>query len=120
MLKTIFERMNRKDEIKTLINNINKNKDTALSLAVSSKSVDCVKILLDKGADVSLRNKSDSSPLMISCKIGSLNIMKELLNHGANVNEKNILGDTPLKIAQMNGNSELAMVLMKEYKAKIK
>ena len=46
--------------------------------------------------------------------------MKELLNHGANVNEKNILGDTPLKIAQMNGNSELAMVLMKEYKAKIK
>ena len=79
-----------------------------------------MKILLDKGADVSLRNKSDSSPLMISCKIGSLNIMKELLNHGANVNEKNILGDTPLKIAQMNGNSELAMVLMKEYKAKIK
>lgn len=120
MLKTIFERMNRKDEIKTLINNINKDKDTALSLAVSSKSVDCVKLLLDKGADVSIRNKSDSSPLMISCKIGSLNIMKELLNHGANVNEKNILGDTPLKIAQMNGNSELAMVLMKEYKAKIK
>lgn len=120
MLKTIFERMNRKDEIKTLINNINKDKDTALSIAVRSKSVDCVKLLLDKGADVSLRNKSDSSPLMISCKIGSLNIMKELLNHGANVNEKNILGDTPLKIAQMNGNSELAMVLMKEYKAKIK
>ena len=42
-----------------------------------------------------------------------------LIKKGADVNEKNILGDTPLKLAQTNGNEELALKLIKIYKADI-
>ena len=43
----------------------------------------------------------------------------EYVNALFTVNEKNILGDTPVKIAQLNGNEELALKLIKLYKAEI-
>lgn len=118
-LEKIIDILSKKNELKVKINILNKSKETPLSIALSNKAEACALYLINKGADVSLRNSSDASPLMVSCKYGLTNMVKELINHGANPNEKNILGDTPLKIAQMNGHSELAMILISNYKVKI-
>ncbi len=75
--------------------------------------------MLYRGADINKRSKGDLSPSMLCCKKNYQNIAELLIKKGANVNEKNILGDTPVKIAQLNGNEELALKLIKLYKAEI-
>ena len=101
------------------INLENKQKETPLFLAINSENINLVKDLLHRGADINKRNKGDLSPLMLCCKKNYQNIAEILLKKGAKVNEKNILGDTPVKIAQLNGNEELALKLIKLYKAEI-
>ena len=102
------------------VNTINNNKDSPLITAITNSSDECARILLSKGADVKLRNKSDMSPLMLACKYGNIPIVKELLKYKADINEKNILGDTPLKIAQMHNHDNLAMMLLNEFNVNLK
>ena len=106
-------------ENKININLKNKQKETPLFLAINNEDINLVKELLYRGADINKRNKGDFSPLMLCCKKNYQNIAELLIKKGANVNEKNILGDTPVKIAQINGNEELALKLIKIYKAEI-
>ena len=101
------------------VNLENKQKETPLFLAVNKNDINIVKELICKGADIKKRNKSDMSPLMLCCKNNYQIIAEFLIKKGADVNEKNILGDTPLKLAQSNGNEELALKLIKIYKADI-
>ena len=101
------------------VNLDNKQKETPLFLAVSKNDINIVKELVCKGADIKKRNKGDMSPLMLCCKHNFQNIAEFLIKKGADVNEKNILGDTPVKLAQSNGNEELALKLIKLYKADI-
>ena len=110
--------------IKKCDNNINvnlenKQKETPLFLAINCEDINIIKELLYRGADINKRSKGDLSPLMLCCKKNYQNIAELLIKKGANVNEKNILGDTPVKIAQLNGNEELALKLIKLYKAEI-
>jgi len=101
------------------VNLENKQKETPLFIAIDKEEINTIKELLYLGADIKKRNKSDLSPLMLCCKKNYQNIAELLIKKGANVNEKNILGDTPVKIAQINGNEELALKLIKLYKAEI-
>ena len=101
------------------VNLENKQKETPLFLAVNKNDINIVKELVCKGADIKKRNKGDMSPLMICCKNNFQTIAEFLIKKGADVNEKNILGDTPVKLAQSNGNEELALKLIKLYKAEI-
>ena len=101
------------------VNLENKQKETPLFIAIDNEEINTIKELLYLGADIKKRNKSDLSPLMLCCKKNYQNIAELLIKKGANVNEKNILGDTPVKIAQINGNEELALKLIKLYKAEI-
>ena len=101
------------------VNLENKQKETPLFMAIDNEDINSIKELLFLGADIKKRNKSDLSPLMLCCKKNYQNIAELLIIKGANVNEKNILGDTPVKIAQLNGNEELALKLIKLYKAEI-
>ena len=114
----------RKNKINLLnnINNIdydilNKDKETALIIAIENKNIESCKILINNGANIKIKNKLDLSPLMLCCKYNLLDIAEILIKKGANVNEKNILGDTPIKIAQFYKNEELALKLIKNYKA---
>lgn len=106
-------------EININVNILNKNKETALIIAIEKKNSSSVKELIKIGANIKIRNKADMSPLMLVCKNGLTDIADILIQKGIDVNEKNILGETPLKIAQMNNNEELAMKLIQQYKADI-
>ena len=108
-----------KCEINLNLNLENKQKETPLFLAINKKDINLINELLYRGVDINKRNKGDLSPLMLCCKKNYQDIVELLIKKGANVNEKNILGDTPIKIAQINGNEELALKLMKIYKAEI-
>ena len=101
------------------VNLENNQKETPIFLAVNKNDINIVKELVCKGADIKKRNKADMSPLMFCCKNNFQTIAEYLIKKGADVNEKNILGDTPLKLAQTNGNEELALKLIKIYKADI-
>ena len=96
---------------------LNKDKETALIIAIENKNIESCKILINNGANIKIKNKLDLSPLMLCCKYNLLDIAEILIKKGANVNEKNILGDTPIKIAQFYKNEELALKLIKNYKA---
>ena len=101
------------------VNLENKQKETPLVLAINIEDINIIKELIYRGADINKRNKGDLSPLMLCCKKNFQNIAELLIKKGAKVNERNILGDTPVKIAQLNGNEELALKLIKNYKAEI-
>lgn len=101
------------------INKVNKEKDTALIIAINFQLKECAQVLIKNGANVQKRSKNDKSPLMLSCKYGLTDLVKLIISKGANVNEKNILGETPLKLAQTNNHEQLALMLINEYKCEI-
>jgi len=56
-------------------------------------SIEWVKLLIEKGADVNVKNNNGRTPLHLALTIEK---MKLLLNAGANINEKKPNGDTVL------------------------
>jgi len=76
-----------------------------------------VKILVEKGIDISKKNSEDLTPLMLSCKLGYIEIAEILLGNKANLHESNILGETSLKLAQKFGHENLVLILIQKYKA---
>ena len=90
----------------------NKQKETALFIAIDKEDINSIKELLYLGEDIKKRNKSDLSTLMLCCKKNYQNMAELLIKKWANANEKNILGDTTAKIPQLNRNEELALKLI--------
>ena len=103
-----------KRNIKFDLDSINKNKDTALILAINNKNVECAEIIVKMGANILIRNKADLSPLMLCCKFGFSKLFDILINKGANINEKNILGETPLSLSQLYNHDDLAMKILQQ------
>lgn len=60
----------------------------ALTASASKGSEDCVKILLDAGADVDMQKNIAKSPLMLAAEVGSEECVKILIEAGADVNVK--------------------------------
>ncbi len=83
------------------IDNIDKNGDTALTLAVKENNIELVKLILDKDANINLNsNISDYnyklSPLMIASQNNNKEIVNLLIERGANVNLINSYSMTAL------------------------
>ena len=69
-------------------------------------NIDIIKLLIDKGTDVNVKNKIGNTPLYYA---KDLEIAKLLIDNGADVNAKNNQGNTPLHYAQ---NLEIAKLLI--------
>jgi len=61
------------------INNINFNGESALSIAVSNNNLECVKILLEMGADINNANNQNITPLSIAIANNNQACIKLLL-----------------------------------------
>jgi ankyrin repeat protein len=109
--ENIFKAINENDlnEVKNAINqgaNINaqleKYEDygnpgwTPLMAATASNTLEIVNYLLDKGADISLRNSNGSTVLDLACRRGRLKVVTLLLEKGADIHTKDNDGHTPL------------------------
>lgn len=79
---------------------------TALLFAVREGSLDCVQLLVAKGADVNQTAVDGSGPLLVAVQNGRYDIARFLLEHGANPNQTNAKGWTPLYLAVKNRNQE--------------
>ena len=62
------------------------NETTLLRLSCCHESSKCVKLLIEKGADVNARNKFDNTVLHYSCTESNLECVKLLIENGCEIN----------------------------------
>lgn len=85
------------------INRRSKDGRSRLALAINNRNLPLVNTLLDKGADVSMRDSNNITPLAQAAFIGKLSIVKRLLEAGAEfLNEAE--GTSPLIFAANAGH----------------
>src|SRR5258708_22941901 len=81
-----------------------------LMYAAAVGSADAMKILIDKGADVNVKNAFDSTALMWS--VTDLTKVRMLVDHSADVNATSKQGHTPLLLAAMSDGSSPILRLL--------
>ncbi len=92
------------------LNAVNKERKTALNLAIKSNSVEIVENLISLGVNVSAKTK-DKPPIVMA--LDKEEILKALLESGANPNVKMELEFTPLLRVAGKGDITIAKILLK-------
>ncbi|VDO92365.1 unnamed protein product [Soboliphyme baturini] len=85
---------------------------TPLMISASAGRTDIVKFLIEKGASVSVRNKTRQTPLHYAASKAHMQIVKLLMDHNAEVNARDSLGATPLHRASAKGNTAIVSMLL--------
>jgi len=75
-------------------------------------SLEKVKELIARGADVNQLSNDSWTALMYASRNGHLEVVRELIEHGADVNTSNNIGDTALMYASRNGHLEVVRELI--------
>lgn len=71
---------------------------TPLHIAIVQASVECVRDLIDRGADTEAVDDQGRTPLHVAAAAGNREMMKVLLRAGANIDARNKDGKTPLEV----------------------
>ncbi|WP_341816915.1 ankyrin repeat domain-containing protein [Wolbachia endosymbiont (group A) of Agelastica alni] len=80
--------------------------------AVKKRDISEITDLLNRGADVNVKNNRGDTPLHLVARNGHLEVVEKLIENGANVNEKDIHGETPLHRAAEKGRLEVVEKLI--------
>ncbi len=95
------------------INALDNEGQTALMRASLFGHTKMVKLLLDHGADIKIRNKETHSTALMEAVAGNhVDVIRLLDQNGADVNERDVLNRTPLHVACMWGFVEAADTLI--------
>ena len=101
---------------KSVVNKQNGHDDTALQRAVDGKKVEMVKMLIDAGADVNIKNKDNETALYSLLHYDEtkkrVEIAKELIKAGTDLNLKPHGNHTALHYASKNNKEEIAKALI--------
>jgi ankyrin repeat protein len=99
---------------RSLISAVSEDGWTALHLAAHFAHKECVRLLLNKGADANARsaNAMQNTPLHAAAAGRAVEVAKLLIERGAQVNARQNGGWTPLHAAAQNGDVELARALI--------
>lgn len=92
-----------------------KNKNTPLIIAVKNGQLDMVKLLLDNGVRVDVKDAGGCTALMFAAQkedAHEFDIAKYLIDHGANVNAKDDEDHTPLMSAAETGHGQIVQLLL--------
>lgn len=88
------------------------DRKTPLHLAAYNRMSDCVKLLINNGAEVDALTRFQSTPLHYASFVGSIRCAQILLECGADINAKESWGQSPLMIAVKQGNLEFVKFLL--------
>jgi ankyrin repeat protein len=95
------------------VNTKTKRGQGALHIAAARGHSDIVRLLLEKGCDVNLRDDMQATALHLAADNGDVRVMRLLLGHpGTEVNLKDRMGFTPLHLAAANGKLEAVRTLL--------
>lgn len=84
----------------------------ALKNVYNHKYFENVRTIVEKGANINIKNNKGNTPLIFACRTNNLDVIKYLLNKGADINAKNNLGTTALHKALHYMNSDVAKFLI--------
>ena len=84
----------------------------ALYMAARRGHINCVKSLIEAGADVNSINKHHNTPIMGAAEHGFNGCVEELINAGADVNSVDLDGDTALMCAAITGKGHCISTLI--------
>ncbi len=93
------------------VNKRDRDGDTALRFAAGS-CLECVKCLVNAGADVKIPGKDRVVPLMAAAGANRVDIVKELLRAGADIHAQDENGRTALMFACVKGHTECVTELI--------
>ncbi|KIH91045.1 ankyrin repeat-containing protein [Sporothrix brasiliensis 5110] len=96
------------------INKCDAHGNTALHHAAKEGHTAIVWLLLDKGADIYVRNRFDDTAFRDAADNGHTETVKLLLDNGADINVRSIHGYTALHVAAIRDDSEIVQLLLKE------
>lgn len=86
---------------------------TALGYAAQRGHLRTVRLLLDSGSNVNLKNYFGSTPLLLAvCNNQDLAMVKYLMQRGAQLKDRDDLGTTPLMCASEHGNVSVVKFLL--------
>jgi ankyrin repeat protein len=91
----------------------NTDKNTPLHIASKLGHVEVVTKLLNKNANLEIKNNNELTPLYLAAKEGQNHVVKELLEF-CDVNKQNEEGETPLHIAARLGYVEIVKFLLEK------
>jgi len=98
--------------IKRHVNSIDDSKTTPLMHASASGYIDIVKILVENGAKLNLKNIHGYTALIRACINNHPEVIKYLIYNDADVNICDNDGDSPLILASKLGNEEIIRMLI--------
>ena len=86
----------------------------ALQVAATAGRIELLKLLLDSGADVNVKDSNGTSALMRAAysDYAGVDRVKLLLDHGAEINARDTNGDTALRIARRKGSTPVVALLV--------
>lgn len=91
---------------------------TALHKTVVQGNFTIAAYLIEKGAEIDIKDKNASTPLHLASIKGWKNIGQMLIKYGANINAKDAEGETPLHYAAYKDNVKVVKILI-ENKAEV-
>lgn len=108
------------DELRLYINNAGINElnfidfygYTPLDTAIYTKSIDLVKLLVEKDANVNSISGNNYRPLHTATESGTFEIVKLLIENGADVNVFTKNNNTPLILAARSNDTEMVTLLL--------
>ena len=92
---------------------------SALHLAASEGNTETVQLLLEKGADINMKDKDENTALHLAAGYGQTETVQLLLEKGAKINEMNDEGLTALHLAASQGHTSIVKKLLNHRDADI-
>jgi ankyrin repeat protein len=93
------------------INQLDKERETALMKSSKYGHAHIVSYLLDKGADIHLTNGTDETALILASQAGSDEIVKMLIAAHSNIHHRAHMG-TPIIMAAQEGHTDIIKTLI--------
>jgi ankyrin repeat protein len=95
------------------VNTINgTSTDTALHFATINGDIQIVEMLVNRGAEINVKNRYGVTPLHSAVESKKMEIIELLVNEGADVNASNTNGITPMHLALENCSEEIINILL--------